>query len=90
MRVPWLARRSNWSLLKELNPEYLLKGLMMKIKLQYLGHLRRASSLEKTLMLGKIEGKRRRGWQKMRWLDSITDSVDMISKFWEIVKDREA
>ena len=72
LRAPWLARRSNWSILKELNPEYLLKGLMLKIKLQYLGHLRRANSLEKTLMLEKIEGKRRRGWQEMRWLDSIT------------------
>ena len=78
MRVPWTARRSNQSILKEINPEYSLVGLMLKLKLQYFGHLmRRADSLEKTLMLGKIEGRRRRGWQKMRWLDGITDSMDM-------------
>ena len=80
------------SILKEINPEYSLEGLMLKLKLQYFGYLkRRADSLEKTLMLGKIEGKRRRGWQKMRWLDSITDSVNMnLSKLWDIVKDRRA
>ena len=85
MRVPWTARRSNHSTLKEINPEYLLEGLMLKH--QYFGHLmQRANSLEKTLMLGKIEGKRRRGQQRMRWLDSITDSTDMnLSKPWEIV-----
>ena len=92
MRVPWTARRSNQSILKEMNPEYSLEGLMLKLKLQYFGHLMRtANSLEKTLILGKIEGKRRREWQRMKWLDSITDSIDMnLSKLWEIVKDREA
>ena len=78
MRIPWAARRSNQSILKEINPENSLEGLMLKLKLQYFGHLkRRADSLEKTLMLGVIEGKRRRGWQRMRWLDSITNSLDM-------------
>ena len=78
MRVPWTARRSNQSILKEISPEYSLEGLMLKLKFQYFGHLmRRTNSLEKTLMLGKIEGRRRRGQQRMRWLDGITDSVDM-------------
>ena len=81
MRVPWTTRRSNETILKEINPEYSLEGLMLKLKLQYFGHLmRRADSLEKTLMLGEIEGRRRRGQQRMRWLDGITDSVDMSSE----------